>query len=571
MTSACSSSSSTMRTLCAGALAHLARASTADAVHPCHPPARGRHCTSGANLDGPEPDVADRINADGCARGDRNQVHDQTWAHAPWLRLRLRRLPSPSRRRRGLGDERAGHVVCTPGARASPGSDANDGPDLAPLHAIKIPIATGASTGGLPEDRNLLIHSAAIPPEHPELLEAQQRGLEVLSYAEALGKLQADLTGISIAGTHGKSTTSALLAHILTSAGLDPSVIVGAHCPQLGGGWRVGAPRIKGGGPMNGRPGLMICEACEFNRSFHHHHPMMALINNIEEDHLDVYAGIEEIVTAFRSFAELIPPEEKGGYLLIAHEGAHRRKVVAGMKCAVESFGFAPDADWRVQPVDERVQLVAPGGSTVMTWRPTMPGTHNTLNNAAAAILAHRVGASWEAIRAASEDFEGLERRTQLLGTRALPGGGQVTVIDDYGHHLSEIEATLRAVRIAQEPRRVICVFQPHQHSRTRFLLEEFATSFDHADIVIVPQIHFVRDSEAERQRVSAGDLVDRLRDRGTRAMHVHPFEAIVEQLEVICHDGDLVVVMGAGTVWKIGHDFLAAGKSMDGRARVDR
>ena len=441
------------------------------------------------------------------------------------------------------------------------GSDADDGPELAPLRAQSIPIASGPSAGGLPEDRNLLIHSAAIPAEHPELLEAQQRGLEVLAYAEALGRLQADHTGISIAGTHGKSTTSALLAHILVYAGLDPNVIVGAHCPQIGGGWRVGSRSIVGNGPFTGRPGFMICEACEFNRSFHHHRPLLALINNIEEDHLDVYGGIEEIVSAFRSFAELIPSAEENGYLLIAHDGAHRREVTAGLRCTVETFGFAPEADWRIQTSKGAVTLQGSNGETVAQWTAPMPGDHNATNAAAAAILAHRAGAPWPAIGEAITSFTGLDRRMQLLGERRLPDGGQVTVIDDYGHHPSEIEATLRAIRASRDPKRLLCVFQPHQHSRTRFLLEEFATSFDHADIVIVPPIYFVRDSEAERQRVSAGDLVDRLRARGTRAMHVHPFDAIVEQLEVICHDGDLVVVMGAGTVWKIGHDFLAAGR----------
>lgn len=440
------------------------------------------------------------------------------------------------------------------------GSDSEEGPELHPLRTANIPIATGPSAGGLPEDRNILIHSAAIPPEHPELLEAQQRGIEVLSYAEALGRLQSDHTGISIAGTHGKSTTSALLAHILMCAELDPSVIVGASCPQLGGGWRVGQRRLVGRGPLAGQPGLMICEACEFNRSFHHHRPTLALINNVEEDHLDIYGGIEEIVAAFRAFAELIPSNEHGGYLLIAHDGAHRREIAAGLECTVETFGFASEADWRIQNNDGVVTLHGPNAEVVAEWTAPMPGDHNTANAAAAAILAHRAGAEWKAIQEAITSFQGLDRRMQFLGERVLPNGGVVSVIDDYGHHPSEIEATLRAIRVARKPRRLICIFQPHQHSRTRFLLEEFATSFDHADVVIVPPIYFVRDSETERHRVSAGDLVDRLRARGTRAMHVHPFDAIVEQLEVICQDGDLVVVMGAGSVWKIGHDFLAGG-----------
>jgi UDP-N-acetylmuramate--alanine ligase len=178
-------------------------------------------------------------------------------------------------------------------------------------------------------------------------------------------------------------------------------------------------------------------------------------------------------------------------------------------------------------------------------------------NAAAAAITAHRLGASWPDIARAIESFRGLDRRMQRLGER-----DGVRVIDDYGHHPTEIDTTLRALRGSENPNRLICVFQPHQHSRTRFLLDEFAQSFSSADVVIVPEIYFVRDSEAERQRVSAQDLVDRLQARGVEAMHLHPFEAIVERLEVTACDGDLVVIMGAGPVWKIGAAFIGAGGS---------
>lgn len=447
------------------------------------------------------------------------------------------------------------------GARVS-GSDAHAGPETDALLNADLAIRTGESSGSLRPDCDLVIHSAAIPLDHPELLEAQRRDIEVLSYAEALGRLQSERTGISIAGTHGKSTTSALLAHALIQAGLEPNVIVGARCQQIGGGWRVGEDRIGGDGPLAGRAGLMICEACEFNRSFHHHRPVLALINNIEEDHLDIYGGLEEIVEAFRAFAQLIPEADQGGYLLIAHEGAHRRDVTAGLNCLVETFGFTPESDWRVSLEGGFITIHDREGTAVASWQAPMIGTHNAMNAAAAAILAHRCGAEWTLISEALASFSGLDRRMQTLGTRTLPDGGEMVVIDDYGHHPTEVEATLRALRANHDPKRLICVFQPHQHSRTRFLLDHFATSFDHADIVIVPQIYFVRDSEAERQRVSAGDLVERLRHRGTRAMHVHPFEAIVEQLEVIGRDGDLVVVMGAGPVWQIGHQLLGLEQS---------
>jgi UDP-N-acetylmuramate--alanine ligase len=182
------------------------------------------------------------------------------------------------------------------------------------------------------------------------------------------------------------------------------------------------------------------------------------------------------------------------------------------------------------------------------------------LNAAAAAILGHELGADWDAMAAALADFEGVDRRMQRLGTVATRDEGEALVIDDYGHHPSECEATLRALRTRFQPRRLICVFQPHQHSRTRFLLEQFATAFGQADLVIVPEIFFVRDSEEERRRISAADLVDRLRARGTTAMHVHPFEAIVEHLEEVLRGDDLVVVMGAGPVWRIGRSLVERG-----------
>ncbi len=424
---------------------------------------------------------------------------------------------------------------------------------------IRVNIGHGAEL--LPAPCDLVIASAAIKPDHPEMVEAVNRGLDVITYAEAVGLVQKGRTGVSIAGTHGKSSTTAMLSWILIEAGLDPSFIVGAICDQIGGGSRTGSAAIPAG-TQRGRPGILVAEACEFNRSFHHHHPMIGLINNVEEDHLEIYGTIDEIVKAFREFALLIPSAEKGGKLLIAAEGAHRREVASDLPCQVATFGWTPAADYQVQ-YDKRTgqTSVIIDGLTVCSWTSLLPGDHMALNGAAAAILAHWLGAEWAQIGIALSTFSGVERRMQRLGTRTMRHGGSVTVFDDYAHHPTECEKTLQALRARIAPKRLICVFQPHQHSRTRFLLEHFAQSFSNADIVIVPHIYFVRDSEEERSRVSAGDLVDRLRARGVTAMHLYPFDAIVEQLECICADGDLVVVMGAGPVWKIGTAFLDRGK----------
>jgi UDP-N-acetylmuramate--alanine ligase len=240
--------------------------------------------------------------------------------------------------------------------------------------------------------------------------------------------------------------------------------------------------------------------------------------------------------------------------------------VTAGVRCAVQTIGFSPAADWWVKhdPATRRTELLNPERQTVAAWTTPMPGEHNAMNAATAAALASMLGAKGEAVAAALTGFRGLDRRSQFLGERPHPLGGVVRVYDDYGHHPTEVESTLKALRQAEAPEkrngRLICVFQPHQHSRTRHLLEEFANAFSEADVVIVPNIYFVRDSAEEKQKVTAADLVDRLRAKRVLAMHLYPFEAIVEQLENLCRPGDLLVVMGAGPVYQVAHGFLKAG-----------
>jgi UDP-N-acetylmuramate--alanine ligase len=471
----------------------------------------------------------------------------------------------------GSGMSGLAQMLATRGAVCS-GSDASPSELTRALSARGMNVTTGTPSGQLPSQCDLVIASAAIRPDHPEVLAAEARGIEVINYAEALGRAQRGRTAVSVAGTHGKSSTTAMLSHILIESGFDPSVIVGATCSHLGGGSRTGSLTIPTG-PLKGKPGILVCEACEFNRSFHHHHPTIGLINNVEEDHLDCYANIDAIVQSFRDFAELLPPIELGGKLLIADEGAHRREITAGLRCEVATFGFSPMADYQVF-FDAKASRagVLQDGVWLGQWDLSVHGDHMALNSAAAAIMAHWLGVEWEEIANALPRFLGVDRRMQRLGSRiarttsplACSSDKDVTVYDDYGHHPTECEKTLRALRAFENPKRLICVFQPHQHSRTRFLLDQFATSFSSADIVIVPQIYFVRDSEIEKTKVSANDLVDKLRERRVDALHIAHFDAIVDHLEEICRPGDLVVVMGAGPVNQIAEEYLRRAKVAD-------
>ncbi|QKK07792.1 MAG: UDP-N-acetylmuramate--L-alanine ligase [Planctomycetota bacterium] len=490
----------------------------------------------------------------------------------------------------GCGMSGLARMLLARGARVA-------GSDQAPTHVTESLEASGIAIG-FDQDRgeiteacDLLIASAAIRADHPEMLAATERGVRTLTYAEALGRCMLGRSGVCIAGTHGKSSITAMLGAALTDAGLDPTVIVGALCSQLATGcltsegvpakadvasdgksartgFRLGADSIPTG-ELAGRPGLLLAESCEFNRSFHHHRPTVAAITSVEADHLDIYGSLDAVVESFAEFARLLPSAEQGGYLLIADEGAHRRQITAGLSCKVETIGFSPAADWVVW-VDSRSREVALTfrRELVASWTMQLPGVHNAMNAATACALAVRMGADPARVARSLGAFRGVDRRLQLLGDRPVRGGS-VRVYDDYGHHPTEVDATLRALRDFERPQdkdgRLVCVFQPHQHSRTRFLLEEFAQAFSQADIVIVPHIYFVRDTEIEKTKVSAADLVDRLRKRGVRAMHLYPFEAIVEQLENLCQPNDLLVVMGAGPVGQIAHSYMglpASGRS---------
>ena len=445
------------------------------------------------------------------------------------------------------------------------GSDAYPSDVTRALAGEGVPVDHDQTAGVLPDACDLVIASAAIKPDNPQMVRAVERGLPVYTYAEALGRCMLGRTGVAIAGTHGKSTTAAMLGFALTESGLDPTVIVGATCAQLGAdgrtptGFRLGAERIPAGSLAN-RPGVLVAEACEFNRSFHNLRPTIASISAVEADHLDIYGSLDAVVQAFHEFAMLVPDERDGGRLLIAHEGAHRREVASGARCAVETIGYSPGADWVIEydKASRRVTLTNERDGCV-SWTLQLPGEHMATNSAFACALAIMLGAEPARAAAALGAFRGVDRRVQFVGER-----NGVRVYDDYGHHPTEIDATLRALRDFERPHdrggRLVCVFQPHQHSRTRFFLEEFAQAFSQADVVVVPHIYFVRDSEAEKTRVSAADLVDRLRTRGVQAMHLYPFEAIVEQLEVICRPGDMLVVMGAGPVWQVAHGYLRAG-----------
>lgn len=421
------------------------------------------------------------------------------------------------------------------------GSDRAASAAVCSLRAGGAQIAETQGAAALPATADLVVASAAIPGTHPELIAARQRGWPVLKYAELLGALMRLHEGIALSGTHGKSTTTAWTAFVLRRAGLDPSFVVGADVEQLGGG----------SGAGDGRH--FIAEACEYDRSFLNLRPRQAAILNIEEDHLDYYPDLSAIRAAFAEFAALLPAD---GRLVYCADDEGASTVAPSAPCERESYGFGPDADWSA--ADLRIVEGVPEftimerGASRGRVRIGLAGRHNALNALAVTALARGAGVEWEPLRAGLAAFGGARRRLELRG-RARG----VTVADDYAHHPTEIQATLAAARERFAPRRVWCVFQPHQHSRTRFLLNDFARSFSAADHVVVPDIYFVRDSERDRELICAEELVERIRQQGGDAVHVAGVDAIVDHLMAGVADGDLVLTMGAGDIWKAADELL--------------
>ncbi|HSV15186.1 MAG TPA: Mur ligase family protein, partial [Tepidisphaeraceae bacterium] len=311
--------------------------------------------------------------------------------------------------------------------------------------------------------------------------------------------------------------------------------------------------QLGGGGSRSGASNAFVAEACEFDRSFHNLHPRVAIITNIEEDHLDCYKDIDDIVESFRHFAAIVPADG-----LIIANGQDRRvlQALAGQKALIEMVALTDGFSWSTRETGLSNGCycgeVIYKGKAVAKLQLSVAGIHNLINATMAVAACASYGIAPAAAAEALSNFTGVDRRMTEVGR---VNGGAI-VVDDYGHHPTEIRATLKAIREKYQPRRLFCVFQPHQHSRTRFLLDDFATSFAEADETIVPDIYFVRDSEAERQRVSAADLVQRINDNGQRARHLPDFAAIVAHLKEGARDGDLIVTMGAGNVWEIGREL---------------
>ncbi len=439
----------------------------------------------------------------------------------------------------GCGMRAAARLLLQCGARVS-GSDQKLFDGIGPLKEFGAKISIGQDASNLPPGVTLVVHSAAVPEHNEELRAARACGCRVIKYAELLGELMRLRKGVAVAGTHGKSTTTAMTAYLFKMAGLAPSYVVGANVPQLGGGAGVGMGEH------------FIVEACEFDRSFLNLQPRQAAILNVEADHLDCYADIDEITEAFTTFANGV---ESNGLIVARHEDVRLMQAVAHAQARVETFGFASGATWRAVDLSfdkgRYAFCITYEDQHLFRTSIALAGRHNIANALVAVALAWNAGATRDVLAEALTTFEGVDRRMTECG-RARG----VIVIDDYAHHPTEVSVTLEALRERHAPKRLWVVFQPHQHSRTRILMDDFARSFGAADEIIVPAVYGSRDTAADARLTNAQDLVERIRKNGGSVTYMPTLEGISSHLENSVQEGDVVVTMGAGNVWTLAHDL---------------
>jgi UDP-N-acetylmuramate--alanine ligase len=378
-------------------------------------------------------------------------------------------------------------------------------------------------------DADLVIASAAVPADNPELVAARTRGVPIMSHAQALGALMATKRGIGVAGTHGKSTTTALIAHVLATAGRDPTLAGGAEALDFGASSRLGH------GPE------LVAEADEYGRRFLELHPEIAVITGIEPDHLDYYRDFAEIVATFRQFVHGMPPD---GVVVTSEDDPTLASLTLSRRRV--RYGRAPGADWRLRSYEPilgggaQLVVASPRGD-VAAYSLRLIGRHNAENALAAVAVAHVLGVDEASVREALATFRGTRRRFETkLRTK------QLWIVDDYAHHPTEIRVNLAGARdVHRGP--IWAVFQPHTTHRTAALLDEFATAFGDADHVIVTPIFRPAGREAETSQLTSADLVRRTRHPDARS--VESFDEAVTQLQRDLEPNSLVITLGAGDI----------------------
>ena len=431
----------------------------------------------------------------------------------------------------GISMSGLAEILLTEGFTVS-GSDMHRSPLTETLEQKGITVSYRQTPANLTDDIDLIVHTAAIGAGNPELSAAVEKGIPCLTRAQLLGQMMRNYKmPVAVSGTHGKTTTTSMIAEILLKADTDPTLSIGGILRSIGGNIRIG------------KSDYFVTEACEYTNSFLEFFPKIGIILNIEEDHLDFFHGIDEIRDSFHRFAALLPED---GTLIVNGTIDGLETVIKKLPCRIITFGDDPSFDYSFDHLtfDDAAcpafTLHTRGGQT-RTVTLSVPGEHNVYNALAALALSDLLGLPTDTVLDALRDFHGTDRRFEYKGQI-----GGVTVIDDYAHHPTEITATLQAAQ--NYPHNTLwCVFQPHTYSRTKAFLPEFAQALALADRVVLADIYAAR--EKDTLGVSSRMLQDEIRRLGKECAYFPSFDEIENFLLENCSGGDLLITMGAGDV----------------------
>lgn len=387
---------------------------------------------------------------------------------------------------------------------------------------------------------DMVITSTAISSDNPEVAEAQRLGIPLIRRGAMLARLMKEKQGIAVAGAHGKTTTTSMVALVLEKNGLDPTILIGGDLSYIGGNAKLG------------RGEYLVAEADESDGSFLLLDPAVAVVTNVEDDHLDHYGSKENIIKAFVEFLHKVP---SNGLAVLCLDDPILREIRVDLPCPVVTYGSKNSGADYTLSAHEMGSGVTRGevtfhGEKLGVLELQVPGYHNLLNALATVAAGRYLGLDFEQIAGALAAFTGAKRRYQLLGE--VKG---IKIVDDYAHHPTEIRATLQAARYAH-PGRVIVVFQPHRYTRTRQLFREFGASFGHADLLILTDIYSAGETPIEG--INTKLILDAIANKeGQQILHLPTLKEAQEFLLNNLTEGDLVLTMGAGDVWTLGRDLL--------------
>ncbi len=437
---------------------------------------------------------------------------------------------------------KVGHLIGIGGVSMSPlaevlkskglmirGSDMQLSPAVEALREKGIPVSIGQREDNV-AGADFIVRTAAARDDNPEVKAARERGIPLFERTQAWGAImQHYRNGVCVAGTHGKTTTTSMLTHICMAGGLDPTVMIGGTLPLLGSGYRLG------------QGDTIILESCEYYNSYHSFSPTIAVILNIDDDHLDFFGSLENVKASFRTFAERLPAD---GLAVLNADDANTVSAMEGLERPVCTFGFSPSADLRPENLAEGRGAEFDAVYRGETWghiRIRIPGRHNVYNALAACAAAIRLGVSPEDTARGLENFGGAERRIQFKGR--VNGAD---IYDDYAHHPSEFAALMQAVR--QMPyKRVLAVFQPHTYTRTKQHFDEFVQELSKPDKVWLAEIYAAR--EQNTLHISSADLAAKI----PGAVFLPDFASLAESIRAEARPGDMILTVGAGDVYKVG------------------